>query len=81
LPADGGGALLAERPEDRIGDVRLARAVRPTITLTPGENVSRVRSGKDLKPFRLMAFRYMALARVAGRRMLALPPDAIGGST
>ena len=38
----------------------------PTITLTPGENVSRVRSGKDLKPFRLMAFRYISLARVAG---------------
>ena len=31
----------------------------PTITLTPGEKVSRVRSGKDLKPFRLMAFRYI----------------------
>ena len=38
----------------------------PTITLTPGEKVSRVRSGKDLKPFRLMAFRYIELGRVAG---------------
>src|SRR3954451_12675231 len=38
----------------------------PTITLTPGENVSRVRSGKDLKPFRLMAFRYMGVPRVPG---------------
>ena len=36
----------------------------PTITLTPGEKVSRVRSGKDLKPFRLMAFRYIEVGRV-----------------
>ncbi len=31
----------------------------PTITLTPGEKVSRVRSGNDLNPFRLIAFRYI----------------------
>ena len=39
----------------------------PTITLTPGEKVSRVRSGKDLKPFRLMAFRYIEIGK-GGRR-------------
>jgi hypothetical protein len=32
----------------------------PTITLTPGVNVSRVRSGNDLNPFRLIAFRYIS---------------------
>ena len=32
----------------------------PTITLTPGLNVSRVRSGKDLNPFRLIALRYIS---------------------
>ena len=40
----------------------------PTITLTPGEKVSRVRSGKDLKPFRLIAFRYIEVGRVAEDR-------------
>src|SRR4051794_31344146 len=35
----------------------------PTITLTPGENVSRVRSGNDLNPFRLIAFRYIEVAK------------------
>ncbi len=30
----------------------------PTITLTPGPNSSRVRSGKDLKPFSVIDFRY-----------------------
>jgi hypothetical protein len=29
----------------------------PTITDTPGENVSRVRSGKDLKPRRVIELR------------------------
>ena len=29
----------------------------PTITDTPGENVSRVRSGKDLKPFSVIELR------------------------
>jgi hypothetical protein len=43
----------------------------PTITLTPGEKVSRVRSGKDLKPFRLMAFRYIEVGRVPGTGSLA----------
>ena len=32
----------------------------PTITLTPGENTSRVRSGKDLKPFIVIDFRCIA---------------------
>ena len=32
----------------------------PTITDTPGENVSRVRSGKDLKPFRVIELRCMS---------------------
>src|SRR5215510_8976806 len=49
----------------------------PTITLTPGEKVSRVRSGKDLKPFRLIAFRYMGLERVAAAHRLAPRPDAL----
>ena len=31
----------------------------PTTTLTPGENSSWVRSGKDLKPFRVIDFRCM----------------------
>src|SRR5438045_4071513 len=31
----------------------------PTITLTPGLNSSRVRSGNDLKPLRMIDFRYM----------------------
>src|SRR5436305_11366366 len=30
----------------------------PTTTLTPGPNSSRVRSGKDLKPFSVIDFRY-----------------------
>ena len=38
----------------------------PTITLTPGENVSRVRSGNDLNPLRLISFRY--ISSVGGRR-------------
>jgi hypothetical protein len=32
----------------------------PTMTLTPGENSSVVRSGKDLKPFIEIDFRYTA---------------------
>src|SRR6202042_1415077 len=31
----------------------------PTITLVPGPNSRRVRSGNDLKPFRVMLFRYI----------------------
>src|ERR1700760_2800739 len=31
----------------------------PPITLTPGPNSSRVRSGNDLKPFRTIDFRYI----------------------
>ena len=31
----------------------------PTTTLTPGPKSSRVRSGKDLKPFSVSDFRYM----------------------
>ena len=34
----------------------------PTITDTPGENVSRVRSGNDLKPRRVIELRCMAIA-------------------
>src|SRR5215470_20420040 len=52
----------------------------PTITLTPGEKVSRVRSGKDLKPFRLIAFRYMEVGRVPGTESLAPSPDATPAS-
>jgi hypothetical protein len=32
----------------------------PTTTLTPGPNSMRVRSGKDLKPFSVIDFRYTA---------------------
>src|SRR5436309_15843734 len=34
----------------------------PTITLTPGPNSSRVRSGNDLKPLRMIDFRYMPIS-------------------
>ena len=34
----------------------------PTITLTPGENTSRVRSGKDLKPLIVIELRCMESA-------------------
>jgi hypothetical protein len=37
----------------------LPEPLGPTITLVPGPNSSRVRSGKDLKPLRLIDFRYM----------------------
>src|SRR3954451_14831407 len=35
----------------------LPEPLGPTITDTPGENVSLVRSGKDLKPFRVIELR------------------------
>ena len=38
----------------------------PTITDTPGENVSRVRSGKDLKPFRVIELRCTPYLRGQG---------------
>src|SRR3954454_19456634 len=47
----------------------------PTITLTPGEKVSRVRSGNDLNPFRLIAFRYIGVPRVAGVGRVAGVPE------
>src|SRR5689334_3803058 len=34
----------------------------PTITLTPGPNSSRVRSGNDLKPLRMIDFKYMPVS-------------------
>ncbi len=37
----------------------------PTITLTPGPNSSRVRSGNDLKPLRVIDFRYTRRACLA----------------
>src|SRR5947207_4512008 len=37
----------------------------PTITLTPGPNSSSVRSGNDLKPLRVIDFRYMAGLRAS----------------
>ena len=37
----------------------LPEPLGPTITLTPGEKCSFVRSGKDLNPFRLIDFRYI----------------------
>ena len=37
----------------------LPEPLGPTITLTPGANVRSVRSGKDLKPLRLIDLRYM----------------------
>ena len=40
----------------------LPHPLGPTITLTPGENTSRVRSGKDLKPFIVIDFRCIAEA-------------------
>src|ERR1700744_483157 len=36
----------------------------PTITLTPGANSSRVRSGNDLKPLSVVDFRCTATGRV-----------------
>src|SRR3954447_5892911 len=49
----------------------------PTITLTPGPNSSRVRSGNDLKPFRVIDFRCTGsglrrLERGPRRRLLGL---------
>src|SRR3984957_9936689 len=40
----------------------------PTITLTPGPNSSRVRSGNDLKPLIVIDFRYMAGGQRVGSR-------------
>ncbi len=42
----------------------------PTITLTPGVKVSRVRSGNDLNPFRLIDFRYISRS-LSGRKARA----------
>src|SRR5581483_12495648 len=39
----------------------LPEPLGPTITLTPGPNSSRVRSGNDLKPLRTIDFRYTVL--------------------
>src|SRR5689334_24031099 len=38
----------------------------PTITLTPGPNSSRVRSGNDLKPLTVIDFRYMRRSLLQG---------------
>src|SRR4051812_45396765 len=52
----------------------------PTITDTPGENVSRVRSGKDLKPFSVIELRCMSdeLQRRLARRLLGVLLGAPG---
>ena len=50
LPADRERALLSECPEDRVRMFYFPQPFGPTITLTPGEKTSRVRSEKDLKP-------------------------------
>src|SRR4051794_7729685 len=42
----------------------------PTITETPGANVSRVRSGKDLKPFRVIELRCTSSTRQRFQRRL-----------
>ena len=49
----------------------------PTITLTPGENTSLVRSGKDLKPLIVIELRCMRRMRAPGS--LAGGPDATSG--
>ena len=51
------GAQLGRRqraggPDDRVGDVRLARPFGPTTTATPGSSFSSSVSGNDLKPRR-----------------------------
>ena len=43
-------ALLAERPAERVGEVALARAVRPDDGADPAPNSTFVRSANDLKP-------------------------------
>ena len=52
--------LLAKRPQHRVGDVDLPEPLGPTITLAPGPNSSRVRSGNDLNPLTVIDFRYMS---------------------
>src|SRR6187399_1605581 len=42
----------------------LPQPLGPTITLTPGENTSEVRSGKDLKPLIVIELRCMVSARL-----------------
>src|SRR5918995_4625478 len=57
--ADGLCSPRAQRTASVMFD--LPEPFGPTITLTPGEKVSRVRSGNDLNPFRLIAFRYTSV--------------------
>src|ERR1019366_2721833 len=45
----------------------------PTITLTPGPNSSRVRSGKDLKPLTVIDLRYIS-ARLSRLELLQRGP-------
>src|SRR5205823_10712517 len=44
----------------------------PTITLTPGPNSSLVRSGNDLKPLSVIAFRYTGVPVPAQRSLQLL---------
>src|SRR3954451_863498 len=56
----------------------------PTITLTPGENTSEVRSGKDLKPLMAIALRCMdcpSVVKARGRVGRDLCGDSIAALT
>ena len=50
----------------------------PTITLTPGPNSSRVRSGNDLKPLTVIDFRYMGSPGGRVRSLGSSPPAPTG---
>ena len=54
----------------------LPEPLGPTITLTPGPNSSRVRSGKDLKPLSVIDFRYMGCLVLAMARLISPAPSS-----
>ena len=64
-------AQRAGGPEDRVGDVRLARAVRPDHDGDPGSRRTSTGSTNDLKPRSLIAFR---CTRGRGYRAARMPP-------
>ena len=67
-PRTASGDCSPMRPQHGVGDVRLARAVRADDHATRrAPNSSRVRSGNDLKPFRVSDFRCIGAAPHAAR--------------
>ena len=76
LAANRRGALLAERPEHRVGDVRLARAVRPHDHADARREGQPGTVGEGLEALQIDGLQIHRSRKGGRRRMLARRPDA-----